>query len=105
MFSEIILTEKTLEILKANKLHQKLEDLKKINGYQIYLDKDEFPEWMEFSKVLHIEVIMIYLFYFKLRKWADLLLLAPLSANTLAKITNGICDNLLVNKCTILKVC
>ena len=36
--------------------------------------------------VLHIE----------LRRWADLLVIAPLDANTLGKITNGICDNLLV---------
>jgi len=35
--------------------------------------------------VLHIE----------LRKWADAILVSPLSANTLAKISNGICDNLL----------
>nr|XP_033776844.1 phosphopantothenoylcysteine decarboxylase isoform X2 [Geotrypetes seraphini] len=35
--------------------------------------------------VLHIE----------LRRWADLLLMAPLDANTLAKISSGICDNLL----------
>ena len=28
--------------------------------------------------------------------WADLLLLAPLSANTMAKMANGICDNLLM---------
>ncbi len=27
--------------------------------------------------------------------WADLILIAPLSANTLAKLSNGICDNLL----------
>ncbi|VEL27578.1 unnamed protein product [Protopolystoma xenopodis] len=30
-----------------------------------------------------------------LRNWADILLIAPLSANTLAKISNGIADNLL----------
>ncbi|XP_043349326.1 phosphopantothenoylcysteine decarboxylase isoform X1 [Dermochelys coriacea] len=30
-----------------------------------------------------------------LRRWADLMLVAPLDANTLAKIANGICDNLL----------
>ncbi|XP_072881867.1 phosphopantothenoylcysteine decarboxylase isoform X4 [Hemitrygon akajei] len=35
--------------------------------------------------VLHIE----------LRRWADLLVIAPLDANTLGKIANGICDNLL----------
>jgi phosphopantothenoylcysteine synthetase/decarboxylase len=36
--------------------------------------------------VLHIE----------LRRWADIVLIAPCSANTLAKISNGICDNLAV---------
>ena len=35
--------------------------------------------------ILHIE----------LRKWADVFVVAPLSANTLAKFANGICDNLL----------
>ncbi|CAF1018461.1 unnamed protein product, partial [Adineta ricciae] len=29
--------------------------------------------------------------------WADVLLIAPLDANTLAKISVGICDNLLTN--------
>lgn len=33
--------------------------------------------------------------HIELRKWADVLLLAPLSANTLAKLATGICDNLL----------
>lgn len=32
-----------------------------------------------------------------LRDWADCLLIAPCSANTLAKIANGICDNLLTS--------
>ncbi|KFO94745.1 Phosphopantothenoylcysteine decarboxylase [Buceros rhinoceros silvestris] len=31
----------------------------------------------------------------RLRRWADLMLVAPLDANTLAKLANGICDNLL----------
>ena len=39
------------------------------------------------DKVLHIE----------LRKWADVLVIAPLSANTLAKMTYGLCDNLLTS--------
>lgn len=60
------------------------------NPISVYKDADE---WNSFQKrgdpVLHIE----------LRKWADLLVIAPLSANTLAKIQNGICDNLLVCCC------
>lgn len=35
--------------------------------------------------------------HIKLRRWADILLVAPCSANTLAKITYGICDNLLTS--------
>lgn len=53
----------------------------------IYSDKDEWELWTQRSDpVLHIE----------LRRWADLLVIAPLDANTLGKIANGICDNLLV---------
>jgi len=37
--------------------------------------------------VLHID----------LRKWADICLVAPLSANTLAKLANGLADNLLTS--------
>ena len=39
--------------------------------------------------ILHIE----------LRRWADVVLVAPCSANTLAKIAGGLCDNLAV--CTV----
>jgi phosphopantothenoylcysteine decarboxylase len=33
--------------------------------------------------------------HIQLRTWADLLVIAPLSAHTLAKIANGLCDDLL----------
>ena len=36
----------------------------------------------------------------ELCQWADVLVLAPLSANTLAKLVNGISDNLLVSLAT-----
>ncbi|CAJ1056626.1 phosphopantothenoylcysteine decarboxylase [Xyrichtys novacula] len=52
----------------------------------IYSDNDEWEHWTQRSDpVLHIE----------LRRWADLFVIAPLDANTLGKIANGICDNLL----------
>ena len=38
--------------------------------------------------ILHIE----------LRRWADVVLVAPCSANTLSKIAHGFCDNLVVSK-------
>jgi len=55
----------------------------------VFRDKDEWPAsgYKRDDKVLHIE----------LRKWADLLLVAPLSANTLAKMATGQADNLLTN--------
>ncbi|XP_029991967.1 phosphopantothenoylcysteine decarboxylase [Sphaeramia orbicularis] len=53
---------------------------------KVYSDKDEWELWTQRSDpVLHIE----------LRRWADLFVIAPLDANTLGKIANGICDNLL----------
>ncbi|POW09103.1 hypothetical protein PSTT_07020 [Puccinia striiformis] len=33
----------------------------------------------------------------QLRRWADVILVCPCSANTLAKISNGLCDNLLTS--------
>ncbi|KAI6077973.1 Phosphopantothenoylcysteine decarboxylase [Aix galericulata] len=52
----------------------------------LYSDEDEWQLWKGRSDpVLHIE----------LRRWADLMLVAPLDANTLAKLATGICDNLL----------
>ena len=53
---------------------------------KVYRDADEWSAWQgRGDPVLHIE----------LRKWADLLVIAPLSANSLAKLANGMCDNLL----------
>ena len=42
--------------------------------------------------ILHIE----------LRRWADIVLVAPCSANTLAKIAHGLCDNFPVSCCLAL---
>ncbi|XP_060520501.1 phosphopantothenoylcysteine decarboxylase [Cylas formicarius] len=64
-------------------------NVKKIGqDVDIFNDEDEWLAWSNRGDpVLHIE----------LGKWADLFLIAPLDANTLAKISNGICDNLLTS--------
>ena len=60
-------------------------------GGKIYQDEDEWiwednrTKYQKDDKVLHIE----------LRNRSSALVIAPCSANTLAKISNGICDNLL----------
>jgi phosphopantothenoylcysteine decarboxylase len=54
----------------------------------LFRDEDEWPQDRRFQvgePVLHIE----------LRRWAELLVIAPLDANTLAKLALGLCDNLL----------
>jgi phosphopantothenoylcysteine decarboxylase len=54
---------------------------------RLYRDADEWPgdRYERGDSVLHVE----------LRTWADLFLIAPLDANTLAKLAVGLCDNCL----------
>jgi len=84
----IILTEAAARFLHGQTEEQpSLDRLAKYpNVDAIYRDEDEWKNlWTRGAPILHIE----------LRRWADLLVIAPLSANTLAKISNGLCDNLL----------
>lgn len=54
----------------------------------VHTDASEWLAWRALGDpVLHIE----------LRRWADCLLIAPLSANSLAKMAGGLCDNLLLS--------
>ncbi|XP_016947649.1 phosphopantothenoylcysteine decarboxylase [Drosophila biarmipes] len=53
----------------------------------IYHNRDEWINWNKRGDpVLHID----------LGKWADLLVIAPLSANSLSKMATGICDNIVM---------
>lgn len=54
-------------------------------GTEVLLDRDEWAAWSgRGDPVLHID----------LRKWAEVVVVAPCSANTLAKISTGLADNL-----------
>ncbi|KAE9986534.1 hypothetical protein EG328_005420 [Venturia inaequalis] len=66
--------------------YRHLESLKCVSG--VYTNDDEWEvPWVRGNKILHIE----------LRRWADIMVVAPLSANTLAKVVGGMSDNLLLS--------
>lgn len=86
----ILMTRSAEEFLQGQADEQpNLNSLKSIQGVDgIYLDEDEWAKpWVRGDKILHIE----------LRRWAHVLLVAPLSANTMAKMVNGISDGLLLS--------
>lgn len=82
----------------------------------VYRDSNEWQYYGQVGKdpVLHIEVRVEFCWVqvphphrqpnrtTQLRKWADLLLIAPCSANTLAKLAGGLADNLLVRSLRVL---
>lgn len=101
----MILTPSAARFLQAQSSEQPgLDTLAKIRNVEaIYEDHDEWEfsseddglvygkkarrGWVRGDPILHIE----------LRKWADMMVIAPLSANMLAKITGGISDGLLAS--------
>ncbi|CAG8765984.1 12643_t:CDS:2, partial [Acaulospora colombiana] len=66
---QVVATKPSLGFYNAAEIKQKLS----VNSWKRIADP-----------ILHIE----------LRRWADLVLIAPCSANTLAKLAGGLCDNL-----------
>lgn len=103
---QLILTKSSGHFLKGLKIH---------NDVKIWRDDDE---WANFNyhqaqsattlspypqvppqgtKKHHKNPYEKLILHNELRRWADIMLIAPLSANTLAKILNGIADNLLTS--------
>ena len=56
-------------------------------SFQKWIKYHDRPHYKKEDPILHID----------LRKWADVFVIAPVSANTLAKMTYGMCDNLLTS--------
>lgn len=84
----IVLTESAENFLAGQAEEQPslaaIQQLPNVDG--IYRDADEWLHpWTRGASILHIE----------LRRWADLMVIAPLSANGLAKISAGFSDNLI----------
>jgi phosphopantothenoylcysteine decarboxylase len=86
----VILTNSATNFLAGQSTEQPhLETLHRIKSVEgVFLDEEEWHHpWKRGNGILHIE----------LRRWAHMLVIAPLSANTLAKITGGFSDNLLTS--------
>lgn len=63
-----------------------LKKIKNVDG--VYIDEHEWNRpWKRGNDILHIE----------LRRWADLMVIAPLSANALAKMSQGLSDSLIMS--------
>ena len=83
----LVLSESARQFLQGQSAEQptiaSLSEINNVDG--IYFDEHEWTKpWVRSDSILHIE----------LRRWADLMVVAPLSANGLAKISQGISDNL-----------
>lgn len=90
----LVSTPHTLHFLSLEDYSLKqLEDDYTDTSKPVFLSFSNEDEWAAWSSrddlVLHIE----------LRRISHALLIAPLSANTLGKIANGLCDNLLTSIC------
>ncbi|KAF7586236.1 hypothetical protein BBP40_009204 [Aspergillus hancockii] len=86
----VILTKPAAEFLRNQSQEQPaVETLASLpNVDAVLYDEDEWVEpWTRGSEILHIT----------LRRWAHLLVIAPLSANSLAKVVHGMSDNLLTS--------
>ncbi|RXG59517.1 Phosphopantothenoylcysteine decarboxylase [Armadillidium vulgare] len=71
---------------KLEKICNECEVRTYYSEFEFATDTEEWTKWNKRGdSVRHIE----------LREWADLLVVAPLDANTLAKVAQGLCDNLL----------
>ena len=86
----VILTKSAVKFLAGQSPEQPaLSSLASLpNVDSVHQDEDEWIEpWTRGAEVLHIT----------LRRWAHILVVAPMSANTLAKVVNGMSDNLLTS--------
>lgn len=86
----LVLSDSATQFLQGQSAEQpSLSSLLSIpNLDAIYTDQDEWSTpWTRGADILHIE----------LRRWADIMIIAPLSANSMAKMVAGMADSLVLS--------
>ena len=86
----VVLTASAAKFLAGQASEQPtVRSLLEIPGVEaVYRDEDEWARpWTRNAPILHIEI----------RRWADICVVAPMSANTLSKMVHGLADNLLTS--------
>lgn len=74
---QVVATQASLHFFDKEEVESK--------GTNVWVDADEWSDWKKIGDpILHIE----------LRRWADLIVVVPTSADMLAKLAGGICDSL-----------
>lgn len=90
---KVVASEKALFFINTSTTETDMDEAAaaaaaKRRSIEIVGDADEWSSWSKRGDpVVHID----------LRKWADIAVVAPLDANTLGKLSCGICDNLLTS--------
>lgn len=87
-----------VKVIATEKASQLFPEFNKLSGggiikmpkFSFFSDKEEYCYDFSFKRNGPIWHII-------LRDWADVLLVAPTSANTMAKMANGLCDNLVTS--------
>lgn len=89
LVSDLVKAGAEVRVVLTNSARQFVQPLtfETLSRHRAYGDEDFWAKKTEAEKPLHIE----------LGQWAEVLVLAPLTANTLAKVTFGLADNLLTN--------
>lgn len=75
---KVVLSKGALEFVVPNTFSY-------LGAENVYLATDDFNTKQKLNNVLHIDLV----------NWCDTLTIAPASANTIAKLANGFCDDLL----------
>jgi len=82
----IIISPQAAKFISEDEIYNNFVEAQKNNELIVFTDKDEWDFWKKSAIVLHIYI----------RNSANYLLISPMCANTLAKLANGMCDDLLV---------